>query len=100
MRKITRDALDAFNAVHDFKRGNTEVLVSPDWILLLLHSNCIIKRNRANGETYINAQGWFTNTTKERLNGLLGGGISQQAGTWYLYGQPFQDGWQLVHRYW
>lgn len=70
MRKITRNAVDAFTSHSTFRSSNTEVYVTDDGeVHMRLHGN-LIARSR-NGVTHINTQGWSTPTTHERLNGLL-----------------------------
>lgn len=54
-----------------------------------LHGNTIAIYDRAEGLLTIRDAGWTSNTTKERLNGLLTefnikGGISQKDFTWYF----------------
>ena len=41
-------------------------------------------------------QGYKTNTTKERLNGIPGVCIQQKKGVWYLNGKEMLDGWNKV----
>jgi hypothetical protein len=41
----------------------------------------------------ISNAGWFSKTTKERLNGLYGVSISQKAGEWYLNGIKWGGHW-------
>ena len=70
MRQITNDAVTAFFAGHNFKRSNTEVYVDHIGVVYLyLHDNLIAQRNRAG--VFVRHGGWNTNTTKERLNGVL-----------------------------
>ena len=91
MRKITREAYQAFNHKEPFKKSNTEVQVSDtgDVVQLLLHDNVIAKQ--VNGTLSITSAGWPTNTTKERLNALPGVCIHQAKGVWYL-NEMYWDG--------
>ena len=74
MRKITELAVKKFVNDENFKRGNMEVRYQHDCSLIpttrmYLHGNCIaIKRY---GKISITNAGWFSTTTKERLNGIL-----------------------------
>ena len=94
MRKITQQAVECFNNSTPFKKGNTEVVVSHNKLLTLmvLHGNIIASLNKDSdheeqGKLFITNCGWFTTTTKERLNGLDGVDIRQVNGVWYLNGQ-------------
>ena len=73
MRKITRDAVDAFRCGDNFDRDNTEVVVTDRSVGLWLHRNRIAERSFVDGSmfTKLNDCGWQTMTTKERLNGVL-----------------------------
>tara|TARA_R100000734_G_scaffold18990_1_gene17383 strand:+ start:3600 stop:3971 length:372 start_codon:yes stop_codon:yes gene_type:complete len=105
MRKITQDAIRAFRARKPFKRGNTEVKIiehnrisrteSPySNAYLYLHGHLIAKveGNRATATKIRNA-GYFTNTTKERLNGLPNVHIHQKNFEWYLNGELWNGEW-------
>lgn len=48
------------------------------------------------GELCITNAGWKTKTTKERLNGLDGVGITQFRGEWYLNGTLWDGSWIQV----
>jgi hypothetical protein len=88
MRKITRDAVEAFMSNRDFKRGNTWVQCAVGRRWFHLHGNVIAEITN-NGELYICSQGWNTVTTKERLNGLPGVHIQQKDFQWLLNGEPW-----------
>jgi hypothetical protein len=70
MRKITHDAIMAFNNGYEFTRDNTRVFCDGNTVVMSLHGNEIAKRE--NGKLFIRTCGWATTTTKERLNGLSG----------------------------
>ena len=99
MRKITRDSINAFLNFKNFKRGNTEVKVCQTGLgtqsTLYLHGNDIAIKNRT-GVKIRNA-GWFTNTTKERLNGLPCVNIVQKDFEWYLNGELWEGDLVLVN---
>ena len=80
MRKITEDAVEAFENDKPFKRSNTEVKTGLN-TCLYLHDNLIAKKD--NGLWITNAN-WMSNTTKERLNGLEGVHIVQRNYKWFL----------------
>ena len=89
MRKITEKATSSFLNNQNFRLNNTEVEVVGDETRLLLHGNLIAKK--VNGILYISNCGWFSNTTKERLNALPNVSISQKNYEWYLNGK-YWDG--------
>jgi len=85
MRKITREAVQAFICNDEFKKANTEVTTNDAYeTVLKLHGHTIAKKS--NGLMISNC-GYTTNTTKERLNGLLvecgSGHIYQKNWVWY-----------------
>lgn len=91
MKKISIDAARAFLMGKKFKRGNTEVRVSPNATEMFLHGNqiaCLINSPERALITLSNA-GWFTRTTKERLNAIEGVEINQKNWLWYLNGEAW-----------
>ena len=62
---------------------------------MYLHGNLIAQRTPL--ATTITNCGWFTRTTKERLNGLGGVDIVQMKGVWYLNGKEW-DGENIIIR--
>ena len=73
MRKITANAVSAFFTGVPFSSGNTVVTVSSSLqcTSMLLHGHTIAVHYPTTGHTHISDAGWQTNTTKERLNGIL-----------------------------
>ena len=65
MRKVTQTTVNAFMCGEQCSLGNT--VSSGDE--LILHGHIIAKRE--NGRIFISNCGYETNTTKERLNGIL-----------------------------
>ena len=61
---------------------------------LYLHGNLIACR-ALNGHISISNRGWFTLTTKDRLNALNNVSIYQKRGAWFLNNQPW-DGAGVV----
>lgn len=92
MRKVTTQAVQAFQSAQNFSSSNTSVVVQMDnkksqWVQLFLHGHLIAERK--NKDLYICDCGYQSNTTKERLNGLLSEVLSnsfiqQKDWTWYL----------------
>lgn len=87
MRKITKDAIKAFNLNRNFSLSNTRVKVDEEGTKLYLHGNLIAEKK--DGELFIRNAGWQSNTTKERLNGLHGVSICQKDWTWFLNGKEW-----------
>ena len=71
MRKITQNAVAAFNQGRDFRSGNTKVIVKPDVIEMYLHGHKIAWKHPHERDIYISMCGWPTVTTRERINGIL-----------------------------
>lgn len=97
MREITSIVADRFHSGVYFSRGNTKVTVDGKVVRILLHGNCIAQRTPL-AYTITNC-GWFTLTTKERLNGLRGVNIVQKKGVWYLNGKEW-DGENIIIDRW
>lgn len=100
-RKITREAVEALFAGEPFRRGNTEVILREaaaggTVAELILHGTAIARRYLQTGTVLIRHQGYQTNTTKERLNGVLAmvgrAGIFQEAFLWYLDDRVWDEG--------
>ena len=82
MRKITKEIMQAFIRRESKSIGNS----STDGENIYLHGHLIARR--VDGHIQINNCGYETNTTKERLNGLLdymgiSHGIYQRDFEWY-----------------
>ena len=85
MRKITKESVEAFLNAKTFNKANMQVEVLPNVTLLKLHGNIIAYLyNDPNKTLSITNCGWFSNTTKERLNALPNVRISQKNWDWYL----------------
>lgn len=91
MRKVTREAVQAFFAGRPYSNNNTAVVVPQGsrLVAFTLHGNVIAVRfiDDPASKFYITDAGWQTVTTKERLNGVLsecGGFISQMNYMWFL----------------
>lgn len=99
MRKITKEACDAFENGRDYKNSNTVV----NDIGYFLHGNKIAEyeslyKNDGNNNINITLAGWNTNTTRERLNGLQGVRVSTKQGQAYLNGEKWDGEWITVKR--
>lgn len=85
MKKITRESVDAFMNARPFRKGNTEVTVLDNVTILKLFGNEIAYRyNDPKRTLSVTNLGWFSNTTKERLNGIPNVRIHQKNFKWYL----------------
>ena len=90
MRQITKDSINAFINAKEFKRDNTQVEVLPNITVLYLHDNAIAYRyNDPERTLTISNCGWFTPTTKERLNALPNVNIYQKNFKWFLNGKEW-----------
>jgi hypothetical protein len=90
MRTITQKAVNAFLNAQKFKLSNTEVKVLENVTILLYQSNPIAYLyNDPKRTLSIQNCGWFSNTTKERLNGLPNVRINQKNFVWYLNGKEW-----------
>lgn len=93
MRKITVEACTAFMNMKSKVLSNTTVSIEslqhglPVVISMYLFGNKIATYYRVTNTLEISNCGWFSNTTKERLNGLPGVKIHQAFGNWYLNGE-------------
>ena len=85
MRKISKESVEAFMSAEKFNKGNMQVEVLANVSVLKLHNNPIAyKYNDPQGTISIQTCGWFSNTTKERLNAIPKVRIKQKDGVWYL----------------
>ena len=90
MRTITKESISAFLNAKKFNRQNMQVEVLPNVTLLKLHNNTIAYRyNDPERTLSITNCGWFSNTTKERLNALPNVNIVQRNFVWYLNSQEW-----------
>ena len=96
MRTITQLAVKKFLNEENFRKDNTQVWSGYECSLtritrLSLHGNDIA--TKVYDTIKIDNCGWFSNTTKERLNGLLYSlgrlGIQQKNFKWYLDGKEW-----------
>lgn len=86
MRKITEQSLNAFLNHRNFKKDNTEVKrynLEGEYALYLFGNRIAWWKS---GKIWISNRGYFTQTTKERLNALPNVHIIQKKGEWYLNG--------------
>lgn len=104
MRKITKEAVSAFWDGVSFNKDNTSVVPCFEGATLSLHGNNIASYSKYDGKLFISSCGWLTNTTKERLNGILlplCKKIYQVKDKWYLHDVktdievPFYDGMEI-----
>ena len=82
MRQITKEAVDAFMEGGIYKKSNMEVRNN----CMYLSGNKIAWFDR-NHQLWISNCGWWSNTTKERLNALPKVNIVQRKHIWYLNGE-------------
>lgn len=89
MRKITKQAIEAFENGYNFKSRNTEVNATHHNVGYYLHDNLIAIKSGDKIE--VSLAGWNTPTTRERLNGIKGVSIHTRKGQAYLNGNPIDD---------
>lgn len=96
MRQITKESVKAFLNAKKFNKSNMSVEVLPNVTILKYQGNAIAyKYNDPKQTLSITNCGWFSNTTKERLNGVieLSGlnikPIYQKNWIWYLNGEEW-----------
>lgn len=96
-RKITTDAVNAFMNGENFYRDNTSVSVNSFGdVVLMLHGNQIAQKRKIENDLQISNAGWFSTTTKGRLNGLPGVSVCQRKGVWFLNGEEWDGSWTTV----
>lgn len=89
-KKTSNDAAQAFMMGKKFKRGNTQVEVLPNVTILSLHGNRIAYRyNDPERTLSVDTTGWFTRTTKDRLNAIPGVRVHQRKFEWFLNDRPW-----------
>ena len=94
MRKISEQAADALIFGNSFNKSNTKVEKVIGGNRMFLHNNLIAEK--INGKLRITNDGWFTKTTKERLNAIPNVSIQQVKGNWILNGQPWDGSWITI----
>lgn len=90
MKKVTEVTIDAFLSGKPKKVGNTHT----DGKNYFLFNNKIAE-HRQDG-LYISNAGWFSKTTKERLNGFPNVRIHQAKKKWYLNGEEWDGSFKKV----
>lgn len=73
--------------------NNTYAEILPDGSVgIMLHSTYVVKIHPDNSAT-LNTGGWYTSTTKDRINQYSPVRVYQRKGEWYLDdGTPYEDG--------
>lgn len=103
-RKITTQAVNAFMSAKPFNSSNTTVTIEEvkfamfgeKMVVLRLHGNAIAQRLLGSNDIEVSNAGWFSNTTKERLNGIPGVSVVQRKGVWFLNGEEWDGKWEIV----
>jgi hypothetical protein len=98
MRKITKQAVNAFMAGDFFRLDNTEVYCEAGGtMVMLLHGNPIARRNGK--DVQVSTGGWETRTTLERINAILapsGRRAGKRNHQLVLDGQSWDGGWTSI----
>ena len=87
MRTITQKSVDAFLAERNFKSSNMQIINTGVTVEYRLHGHMIAYKMLGDNKMFIQNCRYFTNTTKERLNGLPNVYIQQKKGVWFLNGE-------------
>mgnify|MGYP006292751249 CR=1 FL=1 len=67
-------------------------ILSDGSVGIMLHSTYVVKIHPDNSAT-LNSGGWYTSTTKDRINQYSPVRVFQRKGEWYLNdGTPYTDG--------
>ena len=69
-RTIENVMAEAIRSGHTMKMKNTQVVQTETETKVLLHGNCIFKKNKVTGKVFYDDCGWRTKTTASRLNCL------------------------------
>lgn len=93
-RKTTTQAINAFMSGRKYKSSNTQVLIEDGISKLYLFSHLIAIKD--NSTISICNANHFTNTTKERLNGIPGVSIHQVKEKWYLNNVSWDGQWITI----
>ena len=96
MRKITYDSINAFLNRQMFTRQNMKVRELNKKYYLKLHNNIIAILHEDNTLIITNC-GWFTRTTRERLNGLPNVNIIQRNFEWFLNGNKWNGEKRVIN---
>jgi hypothetical protein len=98
MKKITQESVENFSSNVNFHKSNTKILTDGNITSMYLFDNKIAYRIGKN--LIIDNCGWKSNTTKERLNGLLENyklpKIQQKKGKWFIDNEEFENTKQFI----
>lgn len=92
-RQITIESCNAFMSARKFNKANMSVTIEDNTVKMYLHGNLIARREVGSNVLQISNAGWFSTTTKERLNGLPGVSVCQKKGVWFLNGNEWNGEW-------
>jgi len=91
-KSVSRLAAAALQAGKKYSNGKNTKVDSTGIYLFDNH----IARDAGEGHVAISNRGWFTLTTKDRLNALCNVNISQRKGKWYLNDLEWDGSWVIV----
>lgn len=94
MRKITQEAVKAFESSGNCHNNNTKVITENGVTSFYLFNNKIAERK--DGVLMITNAGYRNVTTKDRLNSLPNVSICQLKGDWFLNGQIWNGDWIAI----
>ena len=97
MRQIEKDIIRAVKLRKNLTKGNSSVSCTGKGVEVRLHGHLIFSQSFKTGKATASSCGWQTNTTKSRLNALLGTfcdvGIQQKDFVWSVL-EWTKDGWE------
>ena len=99
MKKITQNSVNAFLSDEKFTSSNTCIIVNKSIgvVKLQLFGNVIAEKIIGEKSFKIRNCGFFTATTKERLNGLPNVRINQKNGDWFLNGESWNGTEKIIN---
>lgn len=86
MKQVTRNSVDCLLSGGNKQFSNTLVQTIDNVSKMYLFGNLIAIFDHSTGKLRVSNAGWFSKTTKERLNGLPNVRIHQHKWEWYLNG--------------
>lgn len=95
MRKITKEAVNAFEAGQNWQKDNTKVTCENGQVEMYLFGNLIAQKYKGI-LTVSDGNHPMSNTTKERLNGLPGVSIYTKNHVTYLNGKEWAGNWTEI----
>lgn len=98
MKIVTQKAVACFRNGGNATFSNTRVVTENEVSKMYLFGNLIaILEHDKGGVIKVSNAGWFSNTTRERLNGLKEVHVQQKNFEWYLNGEKWNGSWKQIN---